>query len=72
MEKQFDIVIVGGGLVGASLACALGNSALKVGVVESIPPGDPGQPSYDDRTIALAFSSRKIFETIGNRLPSAR
>lgn len=65
MSGNYDIVIVGGGLVGASLACALGNSALKVAVVESIPPGDPGQPSYDDRTIALAYSSRKIFEMIG-------
>jgi 2-octaprenyl-6-methoxyphenol hydroxylase len=71
MEKKFDIVIVGGGLVGASLACALGNSTLKVGVVESIPPGDPGQPSYDDRTIALAYSSRRIFETIGVWQPIA-
>jgi 2-octaprenyl-6-methoxyphenol hydroxylase len=71
MEKQYDIVIVGGGLVGASLACALGNSALKVAVVESIAPGDPGQPSYDDRTIALAYSSRRIFETIGVWQPIA-
>jgi len=63
--KNYDLVIVGGGLVGASLACALGNSTLKIAVVESIPPGNPGQPSYDDRTIALAYSSRRIFETIG-------
>lgn len=71
MKKQFDIVIVGGGLVGASLACALGKSSLKVGVVEAIPPGDPGQPSYDDRTIALAYSSRRIFEAIGAWQPIA-
>jgi len=71
VKKQFDIVIVGGGLVGASLACALGKSSLKVGVVEAIPPGDPGQPSYDDRTIALAYSSRRIFEAIGAWQPIA-
>lgn len=64
-NTEFDIVIVGGGLVGASLACALGNSELDVAVIEAIPPGDPGQPSYDDRTIALAYSSRSIFEGIG-------
>jgi 2-octaprenyl-6-methoxyphenol hydroxylase len=62
---DFDIVIVGGGLVGASLACALGDTGLRVAVLEALPPGDPGQPSYDDRTIALAFSSRRIFEGIG-------
>lgn len=62
---EFDLVIVGGGMVGASLACALGNSDFRVAVIEAIPPGDPGQPSYDDRTIALAYSSRRIFEAIG-------
>lgn len=64
-NSEFDVVIVGGGLVGASLACALGDSGLKIAVVEAVPPGDPGQPSYDDRTIALAYSSRRIFEGIG-------
>lgn len=71
MADQYDIVIVGGGLVGASLACALGGSELRVAVVESIALGDPGQPSYDDRTIALAYSSRRIFETIGVWQPIA-
>jgi 2-octaprenyl-6-methoxyphenol hydroxylase len=64
-QTDYDIIITGGGLVGASLACALGDSGFRIGIVEAIPPGDPGQPSYDDRTIALAYSSRRIFETIG-------
>ncbi|MEE8482942.1 MAG: FAD-dependent monooxygenase, partial [Acidiferrobacterales bacterium] len=64
-KTDFDIVIVGGGMVGASLACALGNSELTIAVIEAIPPGEPGQPSYDDRTVALAYSSRYIFEGIG-------
>lgn len=71
MANNYDVIIVGGGLVGASLACALGNSALQVAVVEAIPPGDPGQPSYDDRTIALAYSSRRIFDAIGVWQPIA-
>jgi len=64
-NSDYDIVIVGGGMVGASLACALGGSGLSIAVIEAIPPGEPGQPSYDDRTIALAYSSRRIFEGIG-------
>jgi len=63
-DCDFDVLIVGGGLVGASLACALGQTSFKVAVVESFPLGSKSQPSYDDRTIALAYSSRRIFETI--------
>lgn len=65
MKNDFDIVIVGGGLVGASLACALGGQSLRIAVIEAVPFGDDSQPSYDDRTVALAYGSRRIFEGIG-------
>ena len=65
MNNDFDIIIVGGGLAGASLACALGGSALRVAVVEAVPFGAPAQPSYDDRTVALNYGSRSIFAALG-------
>ncbi|RFA31258.1 2-octaprenyl-6-methoxyphenyl hydroxylase [Alkalilimnicola ehrlichii] len=61
---DYDLLIVGGGLVGASLACALGNNSLRIGVVEAVAVGDPQQPSYDDRSTALAPTSRRIFEAL--------
>ncbi|MEA3290859.1 MAG: 2-octaprenyl-6-methoxyphenyl hydroxylase [Pseudomonadota bacterium] len=63
--QQYDLVIVGGGLAGASLACALADTPLRIAVVEAVPFDSAAQPSYDERTLALTWSSRRIFEGIG-------
>ena len=65
MKIDYDILVIGGGMVGASLACALRDSTLRIGVIEAVPLAASTQPSYDDRTIALAYGSRRIFESIG-------
>lgn len=62
---EADIAIVGGGLVGASLAVALAGSAARVLLVESVPLGASDQPSFDERTTALGNASRRIFEGLG-------
>ena len=65
MSRSYDIVIVGGGMVGASLAAALSPLTLSVAVVEAWPPSSASQPSYDDRSTAVAEGSRRIFDGIG-------
>lgn len=62
---QVDVAIVGGGLVGASLAAALADGPLRLLLVESVPFGAHDQPSFDERTTALGNASRRIFEGLG-------
>jgi 2-octaprenyl-6-methoxyphenol hydroxylase len=62
MSTGCEILIVGGGLVGASLACALRGSAHRVELIEARPLDDASQPCYDDRTVALSWGSRRILE----------
>ncbi len=63
---EVDVAIVGGGMVGASLALALGATPLSVALVEGIDPRSAGsQPSFDDRTTALGNGTRRILEGLG-------
>ncbi len=60
-----DVLIVGGGLVGASLAIALDGSSLRVAMVEAAPPQVDAQPSYDERNLALARASVNALTALG-------
>ncbi len=64
-ETSYDILISGGGLVGASLACALSGQGLRIGLIEAVPYGEPGQPAYDDRALALAAGTQRVFSALG-------
>ena len=63
--SDYDVAIVGGGLVGASLALALAGSAVRVLLVEGVAPDSSSQPSFDERTSALGNASRRIFQGLG-------
>lgn len=64
-ESHYDVIIVGSGMVGASLAIALSDLSLRIALVEAVPFGEPDQPSYDERATAVSLGSRRIFDTLG-------
>ncbi len=64
MKINYDIVIIGGGMVGAALACALGNSALKVALLDRAAPAAP-DTGYDRRVSAITLASQAFFENVG-------
>jgi len=64
-NDSFDIAIVGGGMVGASLAVALKGLQVRVALIEAVPHDAASQPSFDERTTALSNGSRCILETLG-------
>lgn len=77
-DKKCDVLIVGGGMVGASLACSLASKmpALKIVLVDAFPiqkllEDHQGNfqtnytPSFDSRSTVLSQGSARIFETMG-------
>lgn len=62
-----DIIIVGGGMVGLTLACALAqHTSLSIAVLEAQLPTHPFTPShYFHRVSAIALSSQRIFKSLG-------
>ncbi len=64
-DARHDVVIVGGGLIGASLACALAPTGLDAALVEAVPFQSDAQPSYDEKMLSLAPASQRILDAVG-------
>jgi 2-octaprenyl-6-methoxyphenol hydroxylase len=66
MRNEHDVIIVGGGIIGASLALLLAKISKNVAILEETPFLKSQAPSLNySKTIVLSHSSYKIFEMLG-------
>jgi 2-octaprenyl-6-methoxyphenol hydroxylase len=63
-EGGYDVLIVGAGLVGASLALSFANTSLRVAVTEANPILTNKKIDADGRSIALTYSSIQLLENL--------
>ncbi len=60
-----DVIILGGGLVGSTLALALAASGLSAAVIDPADPAVTLAPGFDGRASAIASASGRMLEAIG-------
>lgn len=65
MERDADILIVGGGLNGPALGLALAQAGLAVAVIDARPAPARAEAGFDGRAYALAIASKRLLDVIG-------
>lgn len=65
MPEKADLVIAGGGLVGATLGIAAADGGLNVVIADREQPEDFLDRGFDGRSSAIAFSSKRLFTELG-------
>ena len=60
-----DVIILGGGMVGLTLAAALDASGLTAILIDPADPAPRSDIGFDGRTSAVSSSSRRMLDTIG-------
>ena len=65
MQLDHDILIVGGGLNGPTLALALARSGFRVAVIDSLPTRTRADTGFDGRAYALALASKRLLSALG-------
>ncbi|MDH3694325.1 MAG: UbiH/UbiF/VisC/COQ6 family ubiquinone biosynthesis hydroxylase [Gammaproteobacteria bacterium] len=65
MAQEFDVIVVGAGMSGATLACALGEVGFRVALLDKKPARVWQEQNYDPRVSSINLASQKIFESLG-------
>lgn len=62
--QEFDVVVVGGGLVGASFVRAISASGRSVLLIDQAPAESLYHPDLDNRGLAISYTTKKILEDL--------
>jgi 2-octaprenyl-6-methoxyphenol hydroxylase len=63
--NQADVIIIGGGMVGLSLAIGLAQSQVRVAVIEKDDLQTQLLPAFDGRVSAISLGSERVLQAIG-------
>jgi 2-octaprenylphenol hydroxylase len=63
--SEFDVIVIGGGIVGATAACALGAAGARVALVEAHAPQPAAEQQPDPRVFAISRASEQVFRSLG-------
>jgi len=63
--EDAEVLVVGGGMVGLSLAAALAGAGVETAAVDREAPSVVLDPGFDGRASAIAYGTRRILEGIG-------
>ena len=72
MQRDHEVVIIGGGMVGAALTARLGYAGMNVGLVEQGAPPTPPEGDFDLRISSLNARSLAFIEASDTALPEQR
>jgi len=64
IDREIDILIVGGGLTGAALMLALADAGFSTLLVETKPFSDHAQANFDARSLAISPASSRILQML--------
>lgn len=64
-DLDVDVIIVGSGMIGATLAVALGGAGLRVALIDRVSPATMADVPFDGRASAIAYASYRALDAIG-------